>query len=206
MTYNRPFSAHLPASPRLGWCGRRGECLTTHLTISQPPPHPEIPRRTTDITAHPAILIVVLEETDYTLDVDRNEVIAQLADICVTPTGGSYTAEQLHSMTTEQIAEVLANAWGHRWELGDVELSEWFEHLEEESTLHGETQGANYHFVPVLTNDNPRSAAYPDGVNTLLGTAADPDDLVETIAGDPEVMASLTEAIAAKVRALKTRP
>ena len=184
----------------------RGECLTTHLTISQPPPHPEIPRRTTDITAHPAILIVVLEETDYTLDVDRNEVIAQLADICVTPTGGSYTAEQLHSMTTEQIAEVLANAWGHRWELGDVELSEWFEHLGEESTLHGETQGANYHFVPVLTNDNPRSAAYPDGVNTLLGTAADPDDLVETIAGDPEVMASLPEAIAAKVRALKTRP
>ena len=158
------------------------------------------------MTAQPAIRIVVLEETDYTLDVDRNEVIAQLADICVTPTGGSYTAEQLHSMTTEQIAEVLANAWGHRWELGDVELSEWFEHLEEESTLHGEIQGANYHFVPALTNDDPRSAAYPDGVNTLLGTAADPDDLVETIAGDPEVMASLPEAIAAKVRALKTRP
>ena len=158
------------------------------------------------MTAQPAIRIVVLEETDYSLDVDRNEAIAQLADICVTPTGDSYTAEQLHSMTTTEIAEILTDAWEHRWELENIELSEWFDHLEGESSLHGEIQGANYHFVPVLTNDDPRSAAYPDGVNTLLGAVADLDDLVETIAGDPEVMASLPEAIAAKVRALKTRP
>lgn len=69
------------------------------------------------MTSQTAIRITVLEETGYFLDVDRNEAITQLANICVTPAGDSYS--------TEQIAEVLANAWDHRWELGSIELDEW---------------------------------------------------------------------------------